>query len=467
MKTNYFYRILKKHSRSIFGAGVPVLLFLSTAISCEKLIEAELPGNQMNTSLVFSDVQTANAALSGLYAGLWDSSPLSGDMSGQLLGIYTDDLDYFSLSNTQYVDLFLNQQMDNNNAILNYWVAAYQKIYMANAILEGVERSATIQAADKSRLTAETLMLRSVLLLYLVQVYGDIPYPVSTSYEVNMSLPKTSQAEVLKLLETDLTKALTMLDDAYRNGERIFVNRKTAQVYLAQTMLLQQKWAAAEAQLREVTGSPLYVFQNDLTKVFEKTGKHILWQLKPKNATDATKEAILYYFTGIPAGPALSSTLVSSFGAGDLRKSQWMSTVQAGGNTWYRANKYKNRTSNTTEYSVVLRLEEVYLMLAEALSQQNKSAEALPYVNATRVRAGLAALKATPDVPSLKSEILAEYRREFFTEMGCRFFSLKRMDRLNDLTATKPNWKVRDSRWPIPQKELLLNPALKPQNDGY
>lgn len=449
-------------------AHIPaVMLALALLTSCEKLIETELPGNQMDTSLVFSDVQTAYAALSGLYAGLWDSSPLSADMSGQLLGYYTDDLDYFSLNNTPLADLFLNQQMDNNTSVLNYWTAAYQKIYVANALLEGVERSAGLKEEDKKRLTGEVLLIRSVLLLHLVQVYGDIPYPVTSDYQINKSLPKRAQTEVLQTLEADITKAVDLLEDPYRNAERIFVNRKAAQVYLAKTLLLQQKWAAAEAVLKEVVASPLYTFQPDLAKVFEKAGKHIIWQLKPKNATDATKEAILFYFTGAPTGPALSSSLVSAFSPTDQRKAQWMIAVQAGGNTWYRANKYKNRTANTTEYSVVVRLEEVYLMLAEALVQQNKTTEALPYVNATRVRAGLAALQQPLSPEALKTEILGEYRREFLTEMGNRFFSLKRMGRLGDLMTTKPNWKPRDERWPVPQKELLLNPALKPQNDGY
>lgn len=444
-----------------------LMLGMTLLTSCEKLIEIELPANQMDTSLVFSDVQTANAALSGLYAGLWDSSPLTADMSGQLLGYYTDDLDYFSLNNTPLADLFLNQQMDNNTSVLNYWTAAYQKIYVANALLEGVERSAGLKEADKKRLTGEALLIRSVLLLHLVQVYGDIPCPLTSVYQINKSLPKRSEADVLQLLEADLTLAASLLEDNYRHAERIYVNRKTAQVYLAKTMLLQQKWVPAELVLKEVIGSPLYVFQPNLANVFEKSSKHIIWQLKPKNATDATKEAILYYFTGAPTGPALSSSLVNAFSTADQRKAQWMTAVQAGGNTWYRANKYKNRTANTTEYSVVLRLEEVYLMLAEALVQQNKTGEALPYINATRTRAGLVSLQQPMGPEVLKTEILAEYRREFFTEMGQRFFTLKRMGRLNDLMTTKANWKQRDARWPIPQKELLLNPAFKPQNDGY
>ena len=62
--------------------------------SCEKLIEVELPSNQIASDQVFVDVQTADAALAGLYSGLRDNSPFAGDQSGRLLGLYTDDLDF-------------------------------------------------------------------------------------------------------------------------------------------------------------------------------------------------------------------------------------------------------------------------------------------------------------------------------------------------------------------------------------
>ena len=35
------------------------------------------------------------------------------------------------------------------------------------------------------------------------------------------------------------------------------------------------------------------------------------------------------------------------------------------------------------------------------------------------------------------------------------------------LEALKPGWDSTDSLWPIPEKELLANPFLKPQNPGY
>ncbi|ASE62030.1 RagB/SusD family nutrient uptake outer membrane protein [Chryseobacterium indologenes] len=455
--------------KSIKFSAVLTILLLHIATSCEKLIEVDLPQNQIVSDQVFADVQTANSALAGLYAGLWDNSPLSGDKTGTLMSLYTDDLDYFApASNTGELEIFQNVQIDNNVAILSYWTAAYQKIYQANAIIEGTEKSSGISANEKQRIIGEALLVRSVIYIYLVQIFGDIPYCDSTDYQINKTISKTSVKDVLDRLAVDLNKSIGALVDEYRNPERIFPNRKVAQLLLAQVYMLQNKWNASEVILRDIIKSATYQFQSDITKVFKKGGLHILWQLKPKNNGDATKESISYYFSNsAPLSFALSSNLVNSFSQSDLRKQKWMTSVTFNGTTWYRADKYKNRTNNTDEYSIIFRLEEVYLMLAEALVKQNKTNEALPYLNATRQRANLSPINLPITNENLLNEILQEYRKEYFTEAGHRFFDLKRFEKLDDLVTVKPNWKTFHSRWPLPQNELLLNSNLKPQNSGY
>jgi hypothetical protein len=448
---------------------VIILLLLKTTISCEKLVEVEIPNNQITTAQVFEDSQTANAALAGLYAGLWNNSPISGDQVGKLLGSYTDDLDCYAATATNGIfDIYKNQQIDNNPTIYTFWSTAYQQIYVANAIIEGAENSLALSLDEKNRIKGEALLARSVLYFYLQQVFGDIPYPVNTDYQVNQSLGKTPSTAVLTKLENDLMQSIMKLKDEYRNSERIFPNKKVAQLMLAKIYMSEHRWGDAELLLREISQSPLYQFESNITKVFQKSGTHILWQLKPKNSGDATKEASTYYFVNAaPSNYALSPNLVSSFSGTDLRKSNWMTTVTFNGTTWYRTDKYKNRTNNTTEYSILFRLDEVYLLLAEALVQQNRITEAIPYVNATRQRAGLALLTASITQGELVDEILLENRKEFFTEMGHRFIDLKRIDRLPTLIPVKPNWKEYHKLWPLPQKELLLNSNLNPQNNGY
>lgn len=451
-------------------ASIVIVIAAFAANSCEKIVEVDIPGNEISTALVFEDVQTADAALAGLYAGLWDTSPVAGSTSasGAVLGTYTDELDCFIPVSNSIGDLFLNSHTPSNQVVQSYWTSAYQLVYRANAILEGVENSTALPEAHRKRIRGEALFVRSVIYFYLQQVYGAVPYVTSTDYRVNQALPKTGAAEMQTLMTADLTESETLLADSYRNTERIFPNRKAAELMRAKILMLQQQWVGAETLLKGIVNSPVYKFETDITKVFLKTGQHIIWQLKPKNTGDATKEATGYYFAGAaPSSFALTTNLVSAFAAGDLRKQHWMTAVTVGTNTWYRPNKYKNRSANTTEYSVVFRLEEAYLLLAETLAMQNKTAEALPWINAVRVRAGGAPLVAPVSQADLLTQLLQENRKEFFTEMGQRFLTLKRMNRFDLLTAAKPNWQSHHSVWPLPEKELLLNPYLKPQNTGY
>lgn len=446
-----------------------ILSVLTTCISCEKMLEVDMPTNQINSDQIFENIQTANAALSGLYAGLYDNSPLSGDQTGRILGLYTDELNYYqATSNTGIIEIYQNTLIDSNPLVNNYWTNAYQKIYMSNAILEGVENSTALPSAEKERLRGEALAIRSILFFYLQQVYGNIPYPVTTNYMINQSIEKTPTAEVLQRIESDLKEAVPMLTDSYRNVERIFLNRKSAQLFLAKVLMIQKKWNEAEIVLKEIRQSSLYAFQNDITKVFEKSGTHIIWQLKPKNNTDPVKEMSSYYFANAaPLNAALTPAFYNIFDASDKRKLNWITPVTVGSNTWYRVNKYKNTTNNTTEYSIILRLEEVYLLLAEALAQQDKTSEALPLINAIRQRANISVLTLPLTKEALLSEILLENRKEFFTEFGHRFMDLKRNNQLTILSGVKTNWKTFHQVWPIPQKELLLNNKLNPQNEGY
>lgn len=455
-----------KISKIIYTSTLLLLVFYIFS-SCEKLIEVDVPNNQIASNEVFEDLQTANSALSALYADVMSSSPISGVNLDAALGIYTDELNEFSTTITPTKELYLNQQIDTNATVYNIWVSAYKHVYTANAILEGVNKSTALSDTDKKYLKGEALFIRTLMFFYLNQVYGDIPYPVTTDYKINQIINKTSSAQMLEKMKADLEQVMVLLADDYRNTERIYPNRMVARLLLAKIYMAQQQWNKAEQNLKEIVQSPQFQMETDITKVFQKSGKHILWQLKPANNA-SLRQATIYYFTNAkPSLYALSPNLVNSFYSTDKRKLNWMALVSFNGESWYRAEKYKNRdNTNANEYSIIFRLEEVYLLLAEALAQQSKITEALPYLNATRQRAGLALL-ANLNKGEMLDEILLEDKREFFTETGHRFLDLKRMDKLGTLVNAKPNWKDYHNLWPIPQNELLLNANLKPQNTGY
>lgn len=451
-----------------FGLSALVLYMVQ---SCDRLLDVQPPIDQISSDQIFSSVNTADAALSNLYTEIQSNSLISGGPSGTgaLLGAYSDELiNHNVFTQNADSDLYHNVQGSSNSTVKKVWTNAYSEIYAANAIIEGVEKSTALSENDRKRVRGEALFLRSLVYFYLTQMFGDLPYVTSTDYILNQSLAKTPVAELLVMIQNDLYEAKSDLSDDYRNPERIYPNRKTAELLLATLLTTRKQYAEAETLLMGIVNSPLYSWQPDLEKTFKKQGRHILWQLKPLKPNDATGEALLYYFeSAAPTTYSLTESLVADFETADLRKQLWIKAKTINGKQYYRANKYSKLSPNNEEYSVAFRLEEAYLLLAEALAEQGKISAALPYLNAVRQKAGLGDVPATVTKEILLDAIVNENKKEFFTEKGIRFFTLKRAEKLSGLTLYKPNWKEYHKVWPLPFSELILNIHLNPQNNGY
>ncbi|WP_435522752.1 RagB/SusD family nutrient uptake outer membrane protein [Chryseobacterium indoltheticum] len=91
-------------------------------------------------------------------------------------------------------------------------------------------------------------------------------------------------------------------------------------------------------------------------------------------------------------------------------------------------------------------MEEVYLLYAEVLIQQNRVAEAIPFINKTRQRAGLSALSTGLNPTSAKEELKQEKRKEFSLNME-PVFDLKRWGQLDQMASVKTNWKSYHRQW--------------------
>jgi hypothetical protein len=146
----------------------------------------------------------------------------------------------------------------------------------------------------------------------------------------------------------------------------------------------------------------------------------------------------------------------------------WLKANVISGQSFYYPFKYKVRSGTpVTEYLVVLRLAEQYLIRAEARVQQDKLQAAKDDLNEIRKRAGVPNTTA-----ATKQEILTalehERQTEFFAEWGHRWLDLKRTERANAVLGVLkvPNWQATDVLYPIPLQEIQRNPALV-QNEGY
>jgi hypothetical protein len=440
--------------------------------ACESFTEVELPQSQLTGAAVFEDVTTATAALSNCYAQLRESGMLSGNPDGlsNLMGNYSDELTYYGSPSSPVEDFYNHTVLASNASVSTMWNTGYSQIYAVNAILEGLANITAISSEDRNRLKGEALFLRAFLHFYLLNLYGDIPYIDTTDYKRNSIISRTAEKEVYQKIIADLIQSKTLLTDAYTTTERIRPNKAAVSALLARMYLYTQAWQQAEEEATTViNNTALYHCETDLDKVFLKESPSVIWQLHPGISGLNTHDAHTFIFSsGPPPIAAVSDNLVNAFETGDQRKNHWLGSVTDGTQTWYYPYKYKQiaNTGTSQEYTIVLRLEEQYLIRTEARAHQGNWIGAKEDLNTIRHRAGLADTNAdTPE--NILLAILQERRIELFTELGQRWLDLKRTGQTDAvLGALKPGWKSTDKWLPIPATELLLNKNLH-QNPGY
>jgi hypothetical protein len=459
--------------KAIQNLKILLVLFSSFMFcSCEDFTEVDPPQTQLTGITVYQDEATATAALSDIYARMRENGVISGNVDGlsMLMGLYTDDLTYFG-SVSSPMDSFYNHTIiPSNDYVSSLWSNGYSQIYASNAFLEGLSNSSDISGEIRNGLQGEALFIRGLLHFYLGNLYGDIPYITTTDYEVNSQVSRIPLVEVYNRIIGDLQEAKELLDFGYPVQERVRANKATVQALLARVYLYQGQWSMAEQEATDIiNNNSLYDLESDLDAVFLKSSPSTIWQLHPGMAGLNTLEGRFFIFSSAPAIAAANNNLVDEFEDNDLRKQHWLKSVTDGSNIWYHSYKYKQNenTGVSQEYSIVFRLEEQYLIRAEARAQQVNITGAQEDLNKIRNRAGLGDTSATTK-QDLLSAILQERRLELFTEIGHRWFDLKRTGQAGTILAPlKPAWQNRNLLLPIPETELILNSNLQPQNPGY
>lgn len=462
---------MKNHIR-LLKASFIALLSLFLCSSCEEILEVDLPNSQVNRSDVFEDPATAQAALAQLYYDFSSSSLFNAGVTKLTysMSLYTDELtSYYTLGTSDYLNTFpyYNNVLSGNDASPQhlFWDSSFKYIYSINALIEGVSSSTKLSDAIKTNYLGEAYFLRAMYYQHLCQLYGAVPYVTTTDYRVNSRIAKTPYEAVLSKVETDLLVALDRLAPDYRNLSRFYPNKAVVELALAKNYLLQKNYAEAIGYAQKVLDNPLYQSMNDLNTVFKKTATSTLWQLS-KFPPDGSDEGVAHILTSVPPVTAsLSATLIQNFAPTDARLQHWTNHLSDGANTYYYAYKYKNQFVGSDECTIIFRVEEAAFMKAEALAYQNKTDEAAEALDGIRLRANQPILDRNLSKEAFIDVLVVESQREFFTEGAHRFFDLKRNNRLQILENSKPNWKAQHRLLPYPDKQLLLNPNLNPQNE--
>jgi len=415
------------------------------------------------------------------------------------------------------------------------WNADFSGIFKANTVLEQLKKNATYvgSAALATRLEAEAKFLRAFYYFDLVRYYGKLPvidHPV-TGAEAN-AIGRSSVDSVYKLIISDLQFAIANLPRNYAGTFPAYtatdVGRATkyaaeailGEVYMARSGpkygidgpgLASNEWNLAVPLFNDIINSGVFVFNPSFANIFAYNnqspnyttgnreaifdvmfltgqnpilGTDFTWQLSPQN-----------YFNSLPSGnspangalgdPAVSTNLLNSYAASDVRKAPTIHTTpftySGTTNTYAFFRKYLDTTKIPTSRFdwginfIAVRYTDILLLKAECVLNGASGSQATDVdavVNQVRTRAGLLPLTGVT-----LAQLYDERRREFADE-GTRWFDLQRSGNLitimnawiatEDVALKKMNQVTANYIiYPVPQSQLDAAPGLYTQNPGY
>lgn len=408
------------------------------------------------------------------------------------------------------------------------WQTLFVGVFRANQVIANVP-TIEMDENLKKRVIAEAKFLRALFYFNLTLYYGRPPLLLTPSQPEDKPRNATT-AEAYAQVAKDLTEAIPDLEISYNGNDLGRATKGAAYALLGKTYLQQKMYGPAEEAFRWLVTAPgravyrltdnyrdnfIITRENNEESVFEiqfnenlaentdndadegrvsNTGTSIAQFFAPPQVgfsdgaarrwlideflqettasgdRDPRLAASFIFSHTDPAGPTATQVYGQSFA------SRYPGEPDASG-VWFRKllnDHWKNEEGfrSPNNYRLI-RYADVLLMYAECLNGLDRTDEAYPFVDEVRERAGLLPLSATR--PGLTAvPFLEQLKHERITELageGWRWADLLRWGDLGTgLAVRDPDFtnfvQGRHEYYPIPQRDLDLNPNLSP-NEGY
>ncbi|QKG55799.1 RagB/SusD family nutrient uptake outer membrane protein [Hymenobacter sp. BRD128] len=503
------------------GAYLLALGLLAGSAGCTSKFLEESPSDQITDANFYKTqndaIQAVNAAYSeltkeGQYnAALWGMD-IGADISttgggGGSDGIEYTQLDDYNIPSTNFVCRRL-------------WEGSYIALQRANIVLQKVPLITGMDPAIQKRCLGEAQFIRAKMYFDLVRAFGDVPlYTAPPTGVDQVNIARTPQADVYKVIESDLTAAIGNLPASYSGADLGRATKWAAQGLLAKVLLTEGKKAEAAVQAQAVidnSGKTMWAKYGDNFVVANENNnaKESLFEVQFTNGRNQydrnnVGSSMNQFFAPrrgglVPAGDGYGFNVpepdfVAGYEPGDTRKpvSVWVpgdvspnGSIQPaslpGSPFGFDCKKWFVGMVNTNIWDspqnvAVLRLAEMYLIVAEGLGATPAGYEALNKVRRRAFGADYNTPNAAHDLnasntPNFQDAVIRERKYELAFEFD-RWFDMKRTKTLiSGMTAqsaylatlgvrrgipTEKNYVL-----PIPQSELDANHNLV-QNPGY
>lgn len=454
-------------------------LLLSTLSCSESFLELD-PEQQVATESAITSLSDLESSVIGVYDIMSDND-YYGRYFVLIPDVMSDDVKQNSQANriknyAEYVVTTDDSQAED------LWVRGYEAINAANNVIHSDLELVGEDADERDALVGQAYALRGQIFFDLVRLFGQhytytndashlgVPI-ILESPEATYQAERNTVAEVYAQIISDMTTAISLMDDSTLSGTTSTLSATAVKALLARVYLYMEDWENAEAMATEVIDSGEYtLLTNDSYADSFATNDNgeTIFEFVYTSSDYFGSESIAGLYLNDYYGDYLpSADVLDLIPDGDVRMELYTEDDGLTGDyAPYRVNKYPTATTSTK----VIRLSELYLIRAEARAELGDYIGAQDDVNTIRTRGLPSASLITATGDELKEAIATERRIELAFE-GQRLWDLTRKKegvQRNQCTSSICTVDYPNDKFvlPIPQAELDVNLNITP-NPGY
>lgn len=390
-----------------------------------------------------------------------------------------------------------------------WYKTVYEAIRRTNLVIlevPGVDMDPSL----RDRYVAEARFMRAYFYSLLTRGYGDVPKVLQI--DPSLELGRSPVQEILdEIIYPDLEFAIAILPErsGYAAEDLGRITKGAARAMLARVKLFYGEYTDVEQLTRDIVQSGEYQLVPDFADVFTAANEHneeSIFEIgaraenfdnggnqfgetqgvrgSPNRGWGFCRPSYADLIVGFDTNqdPRMETTIVflgetidGVFIDGD---NDTQDTISANGQIseieCYNQKVWVTGTTVQESFGYnrrIIRYADVLLMHAEALNENGKSGEALPFLNQVRARARGANTDILPDVTTtnqqeLRALIFEERKYELALE-GLRFWDLVRTGTAATVLAEKGFTPGKNEVFPIPQSEVDISQGRIVQNPGY
>lgn len=443
-------------------------LLVNTSCNLSDVTDVD-PVYQVSEDKVITNLDQAQTVLYGAY-GILKNGPYISTAPGltSLMGVTMKPGSSAGSSQTSF---FNNDVSPDNLSVESMYSQMYFLINNANHVITKTE----LLVADdirKKEIIGEARALRALSHFYLLRLWGEF-YDLNSQYGIVLKeqpiknaiiQPRGTVTEAYDLILADLDYAIA---NAPNFSNTFYTSKLFAKGLKSKVLLYKKEYSQAAQLALEVINSQDRTLEDSFADIFTKkiiATKEVIFQSPFDDQNDRNNKA--YQFRAL----YLPSKYYVEFMEGDARKNAAISYTAAGA---ARNAKFNNSTYQgvplTADTEYFLRLDEVYLIYAEAvLRGDSNTTAALGAINKLRGRS-LNSLVTTTDPIELLETIRNEKIYELGAESGEEWFDLVRFHKEGniDINDFKPISSDSKLILPIPIKSVDLSEGQIIQNPNY